>query len=388
VAHRTIAGGQQPIQRTISLHGEAEDRDANVARLNALLGGSGARVKHEQGNVVFDAHPADNKGKEHASYRLLKRMVEHQHDVKIGIHPDKGAADPVMVPYDIPNASKLGTGSRAFIHMPKVAKPTATTVYDKDAKKFLTQDTPDHLQLGHELIHADHTQRGTLTPYDQEVERPLQGELAGYGAFDSRVREKKEELVTIGLAPGHESDDITENRLRHSLGQLPRASHDQLEAHLLREQGRHFERTKNEYAAIHQAALGHAASADQSRIAAEAATARMEESQRQEQVHRQSANVDLQFVQGLRGGSNDGSGIPWDQIADVHQANADAATRTADTHAAAAAQHQQERDRHDLDHQTHKANYAQAVEARTAKHAEMMDHHAKGTKLKQMLNVQ
>jgi hypothetical protein len=387
VAHRTIAGGQQPIQRVISLYGEAEDQNANVARLNRLLGGSGAQVKHEQGNVMFDTHPADDNGKEHASYRLLKRMVEHKHNVKIGIHPEQGAADPVMAPLDAPNASKLGVGTDAFVHMPKVTKPTATTVYDKDSKQFLTQDTPDHLQLGHELIHADHAQRGTLTPHDQEVKHRLKGELAGYGAVDSRVRETKEEAVTIGLAPGHESDDITENRLRVSLGQLPRASHRQVEAHLLRKQSRRFERTKKEHAAFEQTALGHAASAEQSLVATKAANARMQESQRQEQVHRQSANVDLRFVQGLRGGGTV-NGIPWDQFADAHQHMADEATRTADAHAAVAAQHQQERDRHTLDHETHKANYVQAVEARDAKHAEVVSHHTRITKLQEMLKGQ
>jgi len=376
-----------PIQRTLSLHGEDEDRDANVARLNSLLGSSGGRVKREGASVVFDAHPDSEEGRKHHGYRLLKRMVEHRHDVKIGIHPDKGTDDPVMTPYEGGNASKLGTGSRSFIHMPRVAPKSPVTVWDKDAAKFKTQDTPDHVQLGHELIHADHAQRGTLTPLDQMVDRPVSGELEGVGAFKTTATERKEELVTIGLAAGHESDDITENRLRHSLGMLPRAGHDQIESHLLRDVGKKFEAAKAEQGKHYQEAQGHADSADKSRLAAEAAHQRMVAAQAQEAEHRKRAEPDLQFVRSLRGGGavSGLESVTWDDIADAHQRNADPHLLKAQAAAAEAAGHRDERDRHAAEHSTHKANYQKSAAAVKEKQEELETHQAFGTKLKQRL---
>ena len=378
-----------PIQRTLSLHGEDEDRDANVARLNGLLGNSGGRVKREGANVVFDAHPDSEQGRNHASYRLLKRMIEHQHDVKIGIHPDKGAADPVMTPYEHANASKLGTGSRSFIHMPRVAPVTPVTVWDKDTQKFKTSNTPDYLQLGHELIHADHAQRGTLTPLDQTVDRRVTGELEGHGAFDTTAKEKREELVTIGLTPGHESDDITENRLRHALGHLPRAGHDRIETHLLRDVGKRFGAAQEEHDKLYQEALGHKANVGQSEASAQAAHQRMLAAQQEERGHRQSAAQNLEFVQGLRGGGPVPGidGLTWDHLADAHQANADAALQKAETAAALAAQHERERDDHTAAFRLHRERYQKTAEAVQAKRSELEAHQAAGTKLKQRLGI-
>lgn len=378
-----------PLQRAISLHGEDEDRDANVARLNRLLGDSGGRVRRDGANVVWDAQPESAEGRNHASYRLLKRMIEHQHDVKIGIHPEKGAADPVMTPYHAGNASTAGTGSRSFIHMPRVAAETPTTVWNQQEQEFQTADSPDHLQLGHELIHADHAQRGTLTPYDQELERRDQGTLAGYGAFDTTHREKREEAVTIGLAAGQEGDDITENRLRRSLGMLPRASHDRMEMHLLRDHGRHFARTKDERAALHQEATGHAERAEQSRARAQAAHGRMEEALRREAEHRQTAADNLPFVQGLRGGGPvpEVDGLTWDMLADMHQSNIDRANERAASSALEAAQHRDERDRHTEEFNTHRERHGKTAEAFRAKDAEMRGHHAKATQLKERLGL-
>ena len=378
-----------PIQRVISLHGEDEDRDANVARLNRLLGDSGGRVRRDGASVVWDAHPDSEGGRNHASYRLLRRMISHEHDVKIGIHPEKGAADPVMTPYHAANASTAGTGSRAFIHMPRVAAATPTTVWDQQSQQFTTQDSPDHLQLGHELIHADHAQRGTLTPYDQEIERRVHGELAGYGAFDSTHREKREEAVTIGNAPGQDGDDITENRLRRSLGMLPRASHDRIEAHLLRDHARHFNRTKDERAALHQKVTGHAQAAEQSRGLAQAAHGRMEDALRREAEHRQTAADNLPFVQGLRGGGPvpEVDGLTWDMLADAHQGNIDRANEHAAAAALEATQHREERDRHHETFQGHRERHGQSVEAFQAKDAEMRGHHAKATQLRERLGL-
>lgn len=378
-----------PIQRVISLHGEDEDRDANVARLNRLLGNSGGRVRRDGANVVWDAHPDSDAGRNHASYRLLRRMIEHQHDVKIGIHPEKGAADPVMTPYHAANASTAGTGSRSFIHMPRVAAATPTTVWDQQAQQFTTQDSPDHLQLGHELIHADHAQRGTLTPYDQEVERRVQGELAGFGAFDSTHREKREEAVTIGLVAGQDGDDITENRLRRSLGLLPRGSHDRIESHLLRDHARHFNRTKDERAALHQEVSGHAQAAEQSRGLAEAAHGRMQDALRREAEHRQTAADNLPFVQGLRGGGPIPGieGATWDMLADAHQENVDRANERAAAAALEAAQHRDERDLHTEAFRGHRERHGKSVEAFQAKDAEMRGHHAKATQLKERLGL-
>jgi hypothetical protein len=339
---------------------------------------------------VFAARPDDEKGKKHPSYRLLHRMIEHQHVVAIGIDPNRGESGPVATAYEAENASKPGTGSASFIHMPKVVKPTATTVYDKDSKKFLSENAPEHLQFGHELIHADHAQRGSMTPGDQEVESVARGELAGYGAFKTTVSEKKEERVTIGTSLGHDSDDITENKLRIALGHRPRAWHGQIEMHLLQEQGKHFHLAKGEHAELHKTALDHKASIELSRTAFQDAQGRAMDARSQEAHHRQSADHSLEIVKGLRGGSkvSDELGITSDELADTHQADADQATSKADDMALAAAAHEQERDGHAAEFKTHSANYSKTVDAFKAKEEQMKGHMAQADKLKQLLGIQ
>ncbi len=373
-----------PIQRTISLHGEDQDKDANVARLNALLGDSGGRVKRTGNTVAFEAHPPTQGGREHWGYKLVNRIVAHANDVKIGIHPEKGVADPVMTPYNIPNASTPGTGSNAFVHMPRVAPASPVTVWDKDKQQYLAQNVPEHIQLGHELIHADHTQRGTLTPYAEMGDNRVAGNLAGFGAVDTKMREHREELVTIGLAPGAEGDDITENRLRQSFGLLPRVAHAQVEEHLYKEHAVNAKAALDERAQLETEARVQEANAQQHHAASVESQKKVDAAAQRHAQHSSSAAENLRFAQGLRGGGiveHNGMRIDWDSLADAHQRNADAAAaeaeRAADemrAHTAAKARSEQLRDHHVGEHRKIQSKHAAAGEqykVHAGKHAQL-----------------
>lgn len=369
----------------IKLHGKDDEQAANLARLNALLGNSGARVKVDGGKVVFDAHATSEDGQKHAGYKLLNRIIAHQHDVLIGVHPQGKAGEASMVPYEVPNASKLGTGSRAFIHAPKQLAPDVQNVYDKQTQTFARAATPDHVQLGHELVHADHAQRGTMTPYDQFADNRVAGNLAGYGAFDTTMREKQEELVTIGLAKGHDTDDISENSLRESLGLLPRASNARIERHLLDEHVGHVKRIEGDRNAEHARALDHAKKAEERRMAAQAAHERMTAAQQAEAAQRavaeRAASDNQPFVDTYRGsGDLNWPGVPGltgDQIADAHQANIDRENGKLTTLSSATAQHLAEREQHADAHRGHKADYERSAEAVRQMESAMKTHHEK-----------
>jgi len=220
------------IQRSIRVEGDKATQEYYAGSLDELLAGSGATVHFDRyGRISLVNSPAAHSVQaNHAGYRLLSRMIQSHNLVSIGIdqrHPGDG---PYAREDSERHAANPMRGSGAFIHFNRNYRSVDTT---RDAFGNLNVLTvPRSLVLGHELIHADHMQRGRLLLKGQTATHQVQGNISNYGAVNYQEREEHEELSTVGLVPKNRPADITENELRGAIGIDPRVSYNRVESTL------------------------------------------------------------------------------------------------------------------------------------------------------------
>jgi NleD-like pathogen effector protein (putative zinc metallopeptidase) len=118
---------------------------------------------------------------------------------------------------DIPNAKRSGVGAGSKVAFPWMALPQ-TRVRTAEGETE-SRDTPREIALGHELIHADHAQRGVWRGDDKTLKHFAtgEGERGDYAIA--------EEMDTVGLGDTKRAGDITENDLREQLGHEQRVSY-------------------------------------------------------------------------------------------------------------------------------------------------------------------
>lgn len=220
------AGSSAPTEHAVQPRITLDDdrhgrlRRENLDELNRLLAGSGAQVAHDRHGEVHFQREADHARRDHAGYQLLRRVVGHHHNVRIGLDPYDDAAGTSYT--NEPDTRDPRRGASAFINVPRRSNALASTI-DRHGDLHVER-VHRHLVLGHELVHADHAQRGRRQAPGTSRYR-VEGYVGGYGRVSYDARASDEELNTTGLVPRAHRDDITENDLRRELGYLPRATY-------------------------------------------------------------------------------------------------------------------------------------------------------------------
>ena len=249
--HGESGGSIAPIQRAINVGGDNEYRGQVRAHLQHLAApGTNVHIG-ANGNVTLHGEAEDEELP--ASHRLLARMIDHQHTATL--RPREGneeiQAEPVnprgnlravgdffgdiasWEPWgttrrlrDRASAGTGGQGASSSIPfdpaLPEAQRMTPTL--HPESGEVQNQPAPLHVQLAHELIHADHFQRGTGAFKEQG--RMLEGiEQSGEGAGQVQRRQFLEEMNTVGLPsaqePGAEFTQPHANPLAALAGEGP-----------------------------------------------------------------------------------------------------------------------------------------------------------------------
>ena len=188
--------GDSTIQRKLVLDPPTGDlAEQNQKDLNQLLKGSGRKVSvNEKGEVKVDE--VDEKLSETPGYNLLKRMIENSHEVKIGSYKKEPKAEPL----DQEKASMPGEGTGSQVSIPKILGMEDLV---KEEGELVMREIPRYLVLGHELIHADRSQRGYRQQkgtgtYTVTGSRDFGGSL-GKRTIEREWTSRLEELETVGI---------------------------------------------------------------------------------------------------------------------------------------------------------------------------------------------
>lgn len=147
-------------------------------------------------------------------FTLLSRIIKSAHMVVIDPWQDELLNN--VKEADIPKAKDPTKGAGSTVAFPMVDIPT-TRVQGEDGEEEAA--TPAHIALGHELIHADHAQRGTWKGDDNTLHHftDVPGTQGDYAV--------KEEMNTVGLGGAGGGEDITENDLRAEGGLAKRVTY-------------------------------------------------------------------------------------------------------------------------------------------------------------------
>lgn len=210
--------------------GEPGYRDHVRENLQQLAApGTKVHVDPATGEVRMEGEP-EERDREHPGHVLLQRMIAHEHQVTIG---NKGK-EPLMRP---PNAA--ATAGPSEIDFPRDSPPQMVSVQREEGLR--SEPLPLSITLGHELIHADHMQRGVFIPTANKTRHEYQVTTPEGGVENEWEPVDTEELHTVGLGERRHGD-VTENDLR-DLHRLPKrvsyyAHHDNKEknAKLMAEQ--------------------------------------------------------------------------------------------------------------------------------------------------------
>jgi RHS repeat-associated protein len=165
-----------------------------------------------------------------AGTTLVSRLVDSKYTTNIVIRAGSNSASASNL-----QAASDGTGSNATVFWdPNNTLPDETRVPDANGNitavsPIEPRATDPDLNLGHELIHADHITTGTRIPHMTQagkIQLPNVGtHLFVEGTTLHAETYRPEELRTTGFAPFVRKGDITENQLRRELGLAPRAAY-------------------------------------------------------------------------------------------------------------------------------------------------------------------
>jgi hypothetical protein len=186
---QTLAGAQAG---RVRLSGEGDDREVQVDAL--------------EGDALTGATPG---------FQLIQRVVQSAHEVVVDPWTDEALNR--VEDKDIPKAKQTGVGVGSKVAFPWKALPKTRVRTAQGGTE--SRDTPQEIALGHELIHADHAQRGVWRGDDKTLKHFAtgQGERGDYAI--------EEEIDTVGLGATRRAGDITENDLRGQLGHEQRVSY-------------------------------------------------------------------------------------------------------------------------------------------------------------------
>jgi RHS repeat-associated protein len=160
------------------------------------------------GYVVIDT-PASATSTTPKGDKLIERMVNSDKTCTIQIAtPGSGNTE-----QDVNFADALnGTGSDTIVNFDPTSNPSISTV-DPTTGRVGPAKRPHRIGLGHEMIHADRSMRGSAINYGLNGSHTYT-DLNGNNATQIVPAE---ELATVGLS-GNMADDITENDLRLEQG--------------------------------------------------------------------------------------------------------------------------------------------------------------------------
>ena len=227
----------------IILTGTPEDQQRVLDELNTLVGSTGnnpilSTTLNESGSVVvyFTQPPNPNHPQ---STELVERLVNSEFTTEIVAGAGVGHVAAPTSPFRATRTGRhnLGHGSGTIVGF-----DTDWAYYGVPRFPTLNRDTgisrgetmPDHIILGHELIHAERNSRGAmfcLSLYANvriNLDRTRRGWwIFSWWSYDRyRGSSPIEEIATIGLRNGEFNDDcdITENDLRQEHGLDPRSA--------------------------------------------------------------------------------------------------------------------------------------------------------------------
>ncbi len=247
---KALAGAAPPVQAKLMIRAGEGNEEVDEQLGNDTSNGDPyvlqvltylKRLADPYGDTLGLAGDGDNKevtiddlvGDQQASagYTLLRRVIRSKHMVDI----DPWTDEPMNTVVDqaIPAAKNVSKGTGSKVSFPM--KPIPNTLV-QEGDQVVDRATPMDIALGHELIHADHAQRGVWSGDD----KTLKHLYTGHGRGDFAVQE---EIDTVGLQGQAGGDNITENDLRRQQGLPERVSYhapdryDRLAAEALRQQG-------------------------------------------------------------------------------------------------------------------------------------------------------
>ena len=180
---------------------------------------AGAKIElDEKGNVSLGDR-LDKKSEK--GYELVNRLIESDSTVDIVKKAKNGSTASKGI-------ASVFSDDKTIAFNPN--SQTTTIVKGKD--KNVLQETPSHIELGHELVHADQDIRDNVFKelYQNseltKVSTPYEVDLGDGSTFrDSENTTKINELRAIGIEGYTEKSDISENDLRRESNLAERTSH-------------------------------------------------------------------------------------------------------------------------------------------------------------------
>jgi hypothetical protein len=218
----TAGEGEDRVDKAL---GAAQDGQADpyvqaiLKLLKALAGAQADRIRlsgeGDDREVLVDALEGDALAGATPGFQLIQRVVQSAHPVIVDPWTDEALNR--VEDKDIPKAKQTGVGVGSKVAFPWMPLPKTRVRTAQGGTE--SRDTPQEIALGHELIHADHAQRGVWRGDDKTLNHFAtgQGERGDY-AID-------EEIDTVGLGATRRAGDITENDLRGQLGYEKRVSY-------------------------------------------------------------------------------------------------------------------------------------------------------------------
>lgn len=154
-----------------------------------------------------------NGGAKNAGTRLIRRLNGYTCVTNITITSGGNS----HLSHNLTNRSN-GVGSDSTVEFNPNSAPSIGTL-DENTGISRPQDRPAWIGFAHELIHADHSNRGTV----------LLG-TASYSYKDTNgvmqtATENRRELATVGIGGLNNSMDITENDIRREQGLRVRSAY-------------------------------------------------------------------------------------------------------------------------------------------------------------------
>ena len=205
-----------PDGREIRLAGNAAERQTTLTHLQMLTNDKlGMR---SDGTVIISRMGGENSGQYLRAGSELIRDLNKKGDgaktvtISIGSVGSGNSATTVdrnaTGGVDWTNATN-GTGANATVNFDPTSNPNILTT-DPTTGNVSGATRPNQIGLGHELIHADHINKGTVdfTPATHSYQTAT-------GTRTQTVA--TEELRTVGV-PGHNTNKATENKIRQEQG--------------------------------------------------------------------------------------------------------------------------------------------------------------------------
>lgn len=177
--------------------------------LNEIQGLTSHKLGVDKDGYVVIETPADATSRTPKGDTLIERMANSNKTCTIQIgSPGRGNTE-----QDVNSANAInGTGSDTIVNFDPTSNPGIMTV-DPSTGRVGPVNRPNRIGLGHEMIHADRSMRGSAINYGLRGNNTYT-DLSGNSVTQTVP---SEELATVGIS-GNTANDITENHLRVEQG--------------------------------------------------------------------------------------------------------------------------------------------------------------------------